>query len=673
MQTDTSSAKSIFTYGAILLALMAAGLWFITRFAASEAEQDLQNWQSRINLIADSRAAEVSTWLNRHLKAVEELAADASVQLYAAQVSSPDDQDAVEAQRGYIFSLISAEAERHGFHENRAIDAVAANVNRPRRAGIAVVSNVGQAFVMTTGMPLLRPEEIPLSQAQSFIALGPQLGDKTPLVIFGAKAISGAGAVWVIGARPLDGDFLQTLIQPGDDTQTSESYLVKPEDGGLVRVITPLAEGGRLGATTTDEAASFAVKQPGGFSTQLNYANTEVLVMGKELSAPVPWVLVRTIKTSEAVAAIKERRNSLILTLSLAGLFVLAALVLVWRHGISRKLENSYREQALLSEKNESLSEFLQSVTDCQPAAVAAVDNDMTVHFSNTQMSDITEIKKDDLIGRRLDTAFRSSLSEKMRSRIAAATGGHSDSLNVTHSDRTFRMDTIPLKAGGDYPATALMVMRDISDLVEAQAQSEELFKKLVSTLTQIIDARDPWSKHHSERVADVSVTIAQELDWATEDTECVNIAAQLVNVGKIFVPIEILTKQTPLTDEELTLVRESMQQSASLVAGLDFKGPVAAILDQIRENWDGSGELGKAGKEIEAGARVLAVANAFVGMVSARAHRGGLSFDKAADILHQESGSKFERRIVAALQNILENKGGRDRWSHYMEKPEEA
>ncbi len=676
MQTETSPAKTIFTYSAILIAVMAIGLWFIAQFAASEAEQDLQNWQSRTNLIADSRTAEVSTWLNRHLKAVEELAADASMQLYAAQMASPDDAEAADAQRGYIFSLLSAEAERHGFHEARAIDAVAANVNRPRRAGLAVLSGSGQAFVLTTGMPLLRPQEIPFSHNSSFIALGPQLGDKTPLVLFGAKAISGEKPIWVIGARPLDGDFLQTLIQPGDHTETSETYIVNPKENNLVQIITPLAEGGRLGATVVDAAANFAVTQPGGFSTQNNYAGTQVLVMGKELSAPVPWILVRTIKTSEAVAAIKDRRNSLILTLSLAGLFVLAALVLVWRHGISRKLESSYKEQALLSEKNEALSEFLQSVTDGQPAGVAAVDTDMVVHFSNTKMSEITNINKDDLKGRRLDTAFRSSLAEKMRSRIAAASNGHTDDLNITHTNNgvnhTYKMDTLPLKAGGDNPATALMVLRDISDLIEAQNQSEDLFRRLVSTLTQIIDARDPWSKHHSERVADVSVTIAAEMEWSADDVECVNIAAQLVNIGKIFVPIEILTKQTPLTEDELTLVRESMQQSASLVAGLDFKGPVAAILAQIRENWDGSGELGIEGNSIEPGARILAVANAFVGMVSARAHRSGLSFDKAADILQSETNTKFERRIVAALQNILENKGGRDRWSHYMEKAEE-
>ena len=152
---------------------------------------------------------------------------------------------------------------------------------------------------------------------------------------------------------------------------------------------------------------------------------------------------------------------------------------------------------------------------------------------------------------------------------------------------------------------------------------------------------------------------------------ESVGIAGRLVNIGKIFVPTSVLTKQTPLTEDELALVRDSMHKGAALIDGVEFKGPVAKILGQMREYWDGSGEPnGHKGEAIEPGARILAVANAFVGIVSARAHREGLGFDKAADILQKNSGTQYERRAVAALQNILENKDGRERWKHYMEKP---
>ncbi len=672
----SETGKSILAAGAGILAVAAVGFFLIFQFAQSQAEQNLSRWHDRLNLVADSRALEVSAWLNRHIASVEELAADATVQLYANQALSGDSEFA-EGQRGYVFALLSAAAEREGFHEQRAIDQVAANVKRPQRAGLAIIKGDGTPLVASTGMPILRPGEWPADARGSFIALGPRLEDKTPLVLFGAR-ITGEGMsatttrdIWVVGARPLNDDFLNTLVQPGAASKTGETYLVQPQDGDVIVPLTPLAKGGRIGDARVDMAAAFAAREPRGFASLTNYADTEVLVTGRELSAPVPWVLVRTINADEAMAEINERRNSLMITLSLAALFVLAALVMVWRHGVSRRLETAWREQAALSAKNEALSRFLQSVSDNQPTAIAALGADMTVHFANRHLGNVTGLPVTDLNARRLDTAFPSEIADKLRAAVAKAVAGEATSQHLRLMkdgvEQIFQTQLLPLSAEGDNEATALLVMQDISDLVAAKEQSETLFKQLVSTLTQIIDARDPWSKHHSDRVADVAHTIAHEMGWDDDALESVRIAGQLVNLGKIFVPTAILTKQTPLTDEELALVRESMQKGATLVAGLDFKGPVAAILGQMREHWDGSGEPdGKAGDAIEPGARVLSVANAFVGMVSARAHRSGLGFDKALDILNGDAGTRYERRTVAALQNVLENKGGRARWESY-------
>jgi HD-GYP domain-containing protein (c-di-GMP phosphodiesterase class II) len=677
MAGEQGNSKSIFATGAIILVVASLGFLGILKFASSEAEQNMVRWQDRLNLVADSRATEVSVWLNRYLANVEKLAGDATIQLYAGG-GMDDMPEAAEGQRGYVFALLSAAAERDGFHEKTAIDQLAANVKRPQRAGLAILRSDGSPMVATSGMPLLRPGEWPADSRGSFIAVGPQLEDKTPLVIFGAPivadgAMGGAATNWVIGARPLDGDFLKTLEQPGAASKSGQTYIVVRGEGSLVTPLTPLAEGGRVGEARQDEAAAFAAATPGAFAINNNYAGTEVLVTGRELAAPVPWVLVRTIASSEALAEINARRNSMIITLSLAALFVLAALVLVWRHGVSRRLEASYREQASLSKRNEGLSKFLQSVSDSQPTAIAALDDDLTVRFANRKLGEVIDLPVDALEDRRLDTAFSNEVAAKLRSGVKDAASGTAHELQlrlpVDGADRIFQTQLLPLNAAGDKNASALLVMQDISSLVAAKEQSETLFKQLVSTLTQIIDARDPWSKHHSVRVADVAGTIAAEMGWDSDGIEAVRIAGQLVNLGKIFVPTEILTKQGALSDEEFALVRDSMQKGASLVAGLDFKGPVAATLAQMRENWDGSGEPeGRKGDAIEPGARILSVANAFVGMVSARAHRAGLGFDKALDILGADAGRKYDRRTVAALQNVLENKGGRARWQAYTE-----
>jgi HD-GYP domain-containing protein (c-di-GMP phosphodiesterase class II) len=350
-------------------------------------------------------------------------------------------------------------------------------------------------------------------------------------------------------------------------------------------------------------------------------------------------------------------------------------MILVWRNGVSRRLETSYKTQAALSERNETLSRFLRAVSDGQPTAIAALEKDMTVRFANKQMGQIVGIPAQELEDRRLDTAFDNKTATLLKAKTILAAQGENQSIpslqSDVSSDRQYQTQLLQLSADATSSAEVLLVMQDITDLTAAKKRSESLFRRLIGTLTQIIDARDPWSKHHSARVADVAVAIGAELGWKNDNLETLEIAGQMVNLGKIFVPIDILTKQTPLTKEELDLVRGSMRKGTQLLSGIDLIGPVSATLEQMSERWDGSGTPGGLkGEAIEPGARILSVANAFVGIVSARAHRESLGFDKAIDILHQEAGKAYERRVVAALQNILENKQGRDLWADYIHMP---
>jgi HD-GYP domain-containing protein (c-di-GMP phosphodiesterase class II) len=152
---------------------------------------------------------------------------------------------------------------------------------------------------------------------------------------------------------------------------------------------------------------------------------------------------------------------------------------------------------------------------------------------------------------------------------------------------------------------------------------------------------------------------------------ETVEIAGSLMNLGKILVPKEVLTKGESLSEEEIKQVRDSIQTSADLIEGIEFDGPVVETLRQLQERWDGAGvPLGLAGDEILITAQIVAVANAFVAMVSPRAYRPGSSFDEAVETLLSEIRKAFERRPVAALVNYLDSRRGRERWAHFTAPP---
>ena len=144
-----------------------------------------------------------------------------------------------------------------------------------------------------------------------------------------------------------------------------------------------------------------------------------------------------------------------------------------------------------------------------------------------------------------------------------------------------------------------------------------------------------------------------------------------MMNVGKILVPSDVLTRSDSLDVDELRQIRNSIQASAELLRGVEFDGPVVETLRQLQEYWDGSGgPRGLAGEEILLPARIVSVANAFVAIISPRAWRAGASFDDAIEIFMPDSGRRYDRRAVTALVNQLENRGARNEWNDFADSP---
>jgi HD-GYP domain-containing protein (c-di-GMP phosphodiesterase class II) len=210
-----------------------------------------------------------------------------------------------------------------------------------------------------------------------------------------------------------------------------------------------------------------------------------------------------------------------------------------------------------------------------------------------------------------------------------------------------------------------LFVEHDVSEAVTERERRGRIMSQLVRTLVGVVDRRDPFSAGHSARVGMLARAIASEMGLDEQQIETAEIAGSLLNLGKIFVPAELLTRSGELTESERQQVRQGMQASAQLLEGIEFDGPVVETLRQSQAHWDGSGApAGLAGEDILVTARVVAVANAFVGMVSRRAHREALGIDRSIQTLMGEVGRAFDRGVVAALVNYLDNRGGRAQWA---------
>lgn len=192
-----------------------------------------------------------------------------------------------------------------------------------------------------------------------------------------------------------------------------------------------------------------------------------------------------------------------------------------------------------------------------------------------------------------------------------------------------------------------LVVRYSFQQYVQLKQTHIETIQSLAATL----DAKDPYTHGHSQRVADIAMAIARKLQLSTKDLEAVHYAGLLHDIGKIGVQDEVLNKEGRLTEEEWEKIRSHATIGADIVKRVRFLDGVSAIIRHHHESYDGTGYPdGLKGEEIPLGARILGVADAFDAMTTERPYRKALSLDIAVAELKRNSGQQFDPRVVQAF-----------------------
>ncbi|MCM2265689.1 MAG: HD domain-containing protein [Desulfuromonadales bacterium] len=188
----------------------------------------------------------------------------------------------------------------------------------------------------------------------------------------------------------------------------------------------------------------------------------------------------------------------------------------------------------------------------------------------------------------------------------------------------------------------------------ELLLSKEKEFRSTLQVLAASIDARDPLTAGHSEKVTEYSVGICDELNMGSDFRECVRVAALLHDYGKIGVPDSILKKVGRLSTEEYEVIKTHTAQTRDILERINFEGKYAdvpLIAGSHHEKWNGNGyPLGLKGEEIHIGARIIAVADHFEAITSKRHYRDPMPVVVAIDELLKYSGSYFDPQVVKAF-----------------------
>ena len=203
------------------------------------------------------------------------------------------------------------------------------------------------------------------------------------------------------------------------------------------------------------------------------------------------------------------------------------------------------------------------------------------------------------------------------------------------------------------------------NEIDKALEKVESSYRVTLKALVQALETRDFETHGHSERVVTFSLRLGHEIGLDGDRLRDLELGALLHDIGKIGVPDAILRKPAKLNDDEWVMMRMHPIHGEKILRNISFLEGAAKVVLQHHEFWDGTGyPNGLRGRDIDLGARIFAVIDAFDAITSDRVYRAGRSYEEAVQELERCSGSQFDPAIVDAFKAVP-----REDWNYLRER----
>lgn len=201
-------------------------------------------------------------------------------------------------------------------------------------------------------------------------------------------------------------------------------------------------------------------------------------------------------------------------------------------------------------------------------------------------------------------------------------------------------------------------IKRINGELSDAKDKLEKAYLESIETLRYTVEAKDPYTKGHSDRVAEFSVLIGKKLGLSEEDLKTLRIGGLFHDIGKIGIPDSILLKDERLTPEEYSEIKHHPSIGTHILSNATIFSNIIPIVKHHHERYDGRGyPENLKGEDIPFLARIATVADAFDAMSSKRTYRNSLDIDTIIDEIQKNSGTQFDPKIAEVFLDILKNK----------------
>lgn len=395
------------------------------------------------------------------------------------------------------------------------------------------------------------------------------------------------------------------------------------------------------------------------------YGSRKVYSQGAKIDYMDLWVLweLDYTKAREALDA----RISDYYKLAALGALVLVLLVsVIWRWFISLERTHTLaRFQELFAVIDEQ-KRLLDSINGAIAEPISLTDTKGTYLYVNQAFAEAFGRNAESIVG--LDTAavcgFDTARRLNSSDQHVLMTGEKvttNEVIWLQSKRHYFQISKAPLRDSDSQSVTGIVsVYRDVTKLMEAEEHSHRMVQQTIDALVSTIEQADPFLGGHSRIMGEVAKLLSKGLNLSEKDTATIETAATLSQIGKMFVPREVLTKPGVLTPEEKKVMEQHVEHTLRALGKIEFDLPVLEAIAQMNERMDGKGYPNglKAG-DISIYGRVLAVANAFTAMARPRSYRPAMDVRTVIDTLGKQSGTSYDPHVLDVLRGVLDTPAG--------------
>lgn len=322
---------------------------------------------------------------------------------------------------------------------------------------------------------------------------------------------------------------------------------------------------------------------------------------------------------------------------------------------------------------------FLRDILETSSnITIVATDLDQNILYWNPGAERVFGYTAEEVVGKAkvsmlYDTRYTDTMTrvaEARRRAVEEKRGTTFDAVEIRKDGRPLWVKlTLTPRLDDDGRVIGILgIGKDITEHKTAETRLSQSIRSLrramnatIHAMALTVEKRDPYTAGHQHRVADLGRSIATEMRLSRDQIECTRMGGIIHDLGKVFVPAEILNRPGGLTETELAIIRNHSETGYEIVRYIDFPWNVSEVILNHHERLDGSGyPAGKVERHIGIEARIVAVADVVESMSSHRPYRPALGLDAALEEIQRYRGTRYDSTVVDCCVRLFREKGYR-------------